>query len=101
MVSVGCATKLRRLAVPATLVRLNRASDDAPAAVAVTWKVPTCGLAAMAGEAAMPLLSVFTVAHPENVTLAPLPGGVKVTANPLSTLPKGSCTCACNGAGYG
>ena len=42
--------------------------------------------------AATPLLSVVTVAGPENVTLALVDGAAKVTAMPGMPLPSASCT---------
>ena len=51
-----------------------------PDALAVTWNEPTC-VFAVTEMAATPVLSVVTVAGPENVTLAPLDGAAKVTKN--------------------
>ena len=63
-------------------MRVKRAGDVTPATAAVTWKAPVALLAVIAGDVAMPLASVVTVAGPENVTLAPLVGAVKVTCAP-------------------
>ena len=46
---------------------------------------------------ATPLLSVVTVAGPENVTLAPLDGAVKVTATPGTGFARLSCTLTLSG----
>ena len=75
-VSTGCCTNASLFALPGRLVRLKRAGPEAAAVVAVTWKVPACELAVMAGEAATPSAPVLTVSDAEKFTLAPLVGGV-------------------------
>ncbi len=65
--------------LPGKLVRLKRAGAEAAAVVAVTWNAPVCELAVMAGAIATPSAPELTVAGPENVTLAPLAGAVKIT----------------------
>ena len=93
-VSTGCWTNASLLALPGTLVRLKRAGPEAAAVVAVTWNVPVCELAVMAGETATPSAPEVTVVGPENVTLAPLAGAAKVTEALAIGLWYGSSTLA-------
>ena len=67
-----------------------------PAAVAVTWNVPTCALAVTEIDA-RPVLPVVTVAEPVKVTLAPLGGAANVIETPGTPLPCASCTLTLSG----
>ena len=82
------------------MVRLNVAGGDAPGVDAVTWNVPGVWFAVAVGDAAIPRVSVVTVADPANVTLGPLPGGVNVTCTLAMGFPNASATAARRGAAY-
>ena len=118
MLSVSCTVTGGVMTAPATVspegcwtkARLaGRAGDVGQAEARPERDVPASGRRDLEGahlgvgcdrdRAATPLLSVGTVAGPENVTLAPLDGAAKVTATPGTPLPSASCTLALQLAG--
>src|SRR6187549_1891783 len=92
--SLGCCRNPSLLAFPATLVRTNVAGDCAPVVDPVTETGPARAFAIIAGDVAMPLALVGTVAGPPKVTLGPLAGAANVTGAFAIGFPKASCTLA-------